>query len=194
MKTVHKKTRQKPAQPAVLPTREAIKTFLAEAGQKVGLREIARAFSVGPDHKKALRGLVRSLEGEGAVERAGRKQYREAGRLPETAVVEVTGIDRDGEALARPVVWDGHGRPPIIFMAAERSGQAALAPGARVLARLKQIGTDKYEGRTLKRLAEQSGSIVGVFHPTPQGGRIEPTDRRQKAEWVVPVGESMGAL
>ncbi len=118
---------------------------------------------------------------------------RQAGRLPETAVVEVTGIGRDGEALARPVAWGGPGRPPIIFMAAEARGQAALAPGARVLARLKPIGADKYEGRTLRRLAEQMGSIVGVFRAHPQGGRIEPTDRRQKAEWTVPPGESMGA-
>jgi ribonuclease R len=198
MKTVHKKPRVKPARPASpsreLPTRESIKALLADAQQKIGLREVARAFGVQPDDKKALRGLMKSLEADGLVERAGRKQFIAPGRLPENAVVEVTGIDRDGEALARPVVWDGPGRPPIIFMRAEAKGQAALAPGARVLARLKPIGADKYEGRTLKRLTEQTGSIVGVFHPHPQGGRIEPTDRRQKAEWVVPLGETMGAL
>ena len=177
-----------------MPTRESIKSFLAEAEQKVGLREVARAFSVQPDDKKALRGLMKSLEADGVLERAGRKQFIAAGRLPENAVVEVTGIDRDGEALARPVVWDGPGRPPIIFMRAEAKGQPALAPGARVLARLKPIGTDKYEGRTLKRLTERTGSIVGVFHAHPKGGRIEPTDRRQKAEWIVPLGETMGAM
>jgi ribonuclease R len=193
MKTVHKKPRIKPAKSTALPTRESIKAFLVEAEQKVGLREVARAFGVKSDDKKALRGLMKSLEADGVVERAGRKQYREAGRVPETAVVEVTGIDRDGEALARPVVWDSPGRPPIIFMHAEARGQAALAPGARVLARLKQIGADKYEGRTLKRLAEQMGSIVGVFHSHSEGGRIEPTDRRQKAEWIVPLSETMGA-
>jgi ribonuclease R len=194
MKTIHKKRRPKPAQPAALPTIETIKAFLAESEQKIGLREVARAFGVAADDKKALRGLMKSLEADGVVERTGRKQYREAGRLPETAVVEVTGTDRDGEALARPVIWEGPGRPPIIFMHAEARGQAALAPGARVLARLQQIGADKYEGRTLKRLTEQTGSIVGVFHPHPQGGRIEPTDRRQKAEWIVPLGETMDAV
>ncbi len=136
---------------------------------------------------------MKSLELSGHVERAGRKRFTEAGRLPESALVEVTGIDRDGEALARPVVWDGPGRPPVIFMHAEAKGQAALAPGARVLAKLKHIGGDKYEGRTIKRIAEQAGSIVGVFHAMPQGGRIEPTDRRQKTEWIVPEGETMHA-
>jgi ribonuclease R len=198
MKTTHKKPRIKaPLQAGVerapLPSRDSVKKFLAEAPGKVGLREVARAFNVGPDGKKGLRGIMRSLEADGALDRAGPKQYREAGRLPENAVVEVTGIDRDGEALARPVVWDGPGRPPIVFMMAEARGQAALAPGARVLARLRRIGGDKYEGRTIKRLEQKTGSIIGVFRATPTGGRIEPTDRRQKSEWVVPLGETGGA-
>jgi ribonuclease R len=198
MKTVHKKSRPKlprgEERPVRnLPTRDAIKEFLAGAGQKVGLREIARAFSVGPDDKKALRGLVRSLQVDGVLDRVGPKQFSEAGRLPENAVVEVTGIDRGGEALARPVVWTAPGRPPIIFMMAEARGQPALAPGARVLARLRKVGPDKYEGRTIKRLTEKTGSIIGVFRAEGAGGRIEPTDRRQKSEWIVPAGETMGA-
>ncbi|OYY04681.1 MAG: ribonuclease R [Acidocella sp. 35-58-6] len=198
MKTIHKKPRPKlpktEAKPAQkLPTRDAVKSFLAAAKGKVGMREIARAFGVGPDDKKALRGLMKSLEADGVLDRAGPKQFNEAGRLPENAVVEVTGIDRDGEALARPVVWEGQGRPPIIFMMAEARGQPALAPGARVLARLRRVGPDKYEGRTLKRMTEKTGSIIGVFRAEGAGGRIEPTDKKQKAEWVVPATETMGA-
>jgi ribonuclease R len=219
MKTVHKKPRAKtpPAETAepqkkpvrrpkqaralpglsapvaALPTREALREFLASSAHKLHERDIARAFSVPQEQKKALRGLLKSLEGEGAAERAGHKRYTEAGRLPENALIEVTGLDRDGEAIARPVVWEGPGRPPVIFMAPERAGQAALAPGARVLAKLRRVGPDKYEGRTIKRLEEHVGSIIGVFHPGPHGGRIEPVDRRQKTEWVVPDGETMGA-
>ncbi len=167
--------------------------YLAKAPGKVGLREIARAFGVGADNKKGLRGLLRSLEADGVLDRAGPKQFRDAKGLPENAVVEITGIDRDGEALARLVAWKGKGRAPITFMMAEARGQPALAPGARVLARLRRVGADKYEGRTLKRLTENTGSIVGVFRADGTGGRIEPTDRRQKSEWIVPAGETMDA-
>jgi ribonuclease R len=197
MKTVHKKPKTSPPDETTgnsgLPSREAIKTYLAAAKNKVGLREIAREFGVGPDHKKGLRGLVRSLTADGELARAGPKQFRDADGLPENAMVQITGIDRDGEALARPVNWTGKGRPPIIFMLAEARGQAALAPGARVLARLRKIGADKYEGRTLKRLEAKTGSIVGVFRAEGAGGRIEPTDRRQKSEWLVQVADTMGA-
>ena len=194
MKTVHKKPRAKAETPQpALPTRDTVKTFLKEATGKVGMREVARAFGVAPDDKKALRGLMKSLEADGVMDRVGPKQFIEAGRLPENAVVEVTGIDRDGEALARPVVWESKSRPPMIFMAAEAKGQPALAPGARVLARLRRIGDDKYEGRTLRRLEEKTGSIVGIFRGEGTGGRIEPVDRRQKAEWIVPASETNGA-
>ncbi|HYP63384.1 MAG TPA: ribonuclease R, partial [Acidocella sp.] len=146
------------------------------------------------EDKKALRGIMKSLEASGDAERAGRKIYAEAGHLPENALVEVTGIDRNGDAIAKPVVWEGPGRAPVIFMQPEAKGQAALAPGAKVLARLRRIGGDKYEGRTLKRVTGHTGSIVGLFHGTAEGGRIEPTDRRQKTEWIVPGSESDGAL
>jgi ribonuclease R len=199
MKTIHKKPRDKAPKalndtPRALPSRTELKKFLEDSGDKVGVREIARAFSIGPDDKKALRGLLRSLQTDGVLHRAGPKQFRDANALPENILVQITGIDRDGEALARPVIWEGNGRPPIIFMVAEARGQPALAPGARVLARLRKIAADKYEGRTLKRMEEKTGAIIGVFRADANGsGRIEPTDRRQKAEWVVPATETNGA-
>jgi ribonuclease R len=120
----------------------------------------------------------------------------------------VTGTDPQGDAIARPVTWEGSGPPPMILMAAEPQGRAALAPGQRVLARLRQIhgpssGPDRYEGRSIRRLDDAPGRILGVFRPGspatrqgkgPRENRIIPTDRRAKAEWLVPPGEDGGAL
>jgi ribonuclease R len=119
-------------------------------------------------------------------------------------MVQITGTDPDGEALARPVDWQGDGPPPSILMAPERRGQPALAPGERVLARLKPIDFGRYEGRTVRRASEAPGRVLGVYHPHPStgfgalqrrsgGGRIVPTDRRAKAEWSVPIGQDGGA-
>jgi ribonuclease R len=104
-------------------------------------------------------------------------------------VVEVSGTDPDGEALARPVGWAGEGRP-VIRMRPEPPGQPALAPGERVLARLRHMQGDLYEGRTFRRIEDAGrGRILGVF----EAGRILPTDRRHKAAWRVPAGEEAGA-
>ena len=108
-------------------------------------------------------------------------------------VVQVTGTDPDGDPIARPVSWEGNGPPPLILMAPEQRGRPALAPGQRVLARLKPIGPGRYEGRTLKRLAEAPGRVLGVYRAGHPSGRIVPTDRRAKAEWIVLPGEEAGA-
>jgi ribonuclease R len=93
----------------------------------------------------------------------------------------------------------------MILMHPEKPGAPALAPGERVLVRLKPMGPGRYEGRTLRRISETPGRILGVFKQggvSRQGGasrpghgenRIVPTDRRSKAEWVVPFGQDDGA-
>jgi ribonuclease R len=117
------------------------------------------------------------------------------GRLPETAIVQVTGTDRDGDAIARPVAWErASGQPPMILMHPERQGTPALAPGERVLVRLKPMGPGRYEGRTLRRVSETPGRILGIFKRGRGENRIVPTDRRSKAEWVVPPGQEAGAV
>ena len=117
-----------------------------------------------------------------------------ANKSPDTAIVRITGTDRDGDAIARPVDWDrSAGPPPLILMHPERQGTAALAPGERVLARLKPMGPGRYEGRTLRRVGESPGRVLGVFKPGRSENRIIPTDRRSKAEWIVPLGQELGA-
>ena len=114
--------------------------------------------------------------------------------LPETAIVRITGTDNDGDALARPVVWDAdQGPPPVIHMRPEQPGRPALAPGERILARLTPDGPGHYLGRTMKRISETPARILGVFKPGRFEHRIVPTDRRSKAEWIVPAGGENGA-
>ncbi|HEX4369078.1 MAG TPA: ribonuclease R [Rhodopila sp.] len=109
-------------------------------------------------------------------------------------MVQITGTDRDGDAVARPVAWErADGVPPMILMHPEKHGTPALAPGERVLVRLKPAGPGRYEGRTLRRIGETPGRILGVFKQGHTENRIIPTDRRSKAEWIVPAGQDAGA-
>jgi ribonuclease R len=181
--------------PASLPSHAEVKKFIREQPGRVGKREISRAFGLGPEHRTDLRTLLRDLASEGEVAPAGHRRFRAPGKLPEAVVVQVTGTDPDGDALARPVGWEGEGPPPLILMAPEPRGRPALAPGERVVAKLREIAPGKYEGRTLKRLTDAPGRVLGVFRPNRAGGggRIEPTDKRSKAEWVVPPGEEADA-
>jgi ribonuclease R len=185
--------RRKPGGPeAPLPSKEALRRFLRASPGKVGKTEIARHFGLSSDQRPALRELLKALKAEGSAAPAGRRGVSAPGRLPEMAVVEVTGTDPDGDPIARPLGWkpEEQGRMPVIFMRPERAGQPALAPGERVLARLKRIGAGKYEGTTVKRVGGAAPArILGIY----EEGRIIPTDRRHKAEWAVAPGETGGA-
>ncbi len=189
-----------------LPSREQLRVFIRDQPGKIGKREIFRAFNLDVSQKPALRDLLKTLGREGSLVPAGSRRFRSPDRLPESMVVQVTGTDPDGDAIARPVFAAGErpdGPPALILMAPEARGRPALAPGERVLARLKLIpgarpgGPERYEGRTLKRLTDAPGRIVAVYRPDSvngRPGRLIPTDRRAKAEWVVPVGEEGGAV
>jgi ribonuclease R len=191
------------AAPPALPSPDALRRFIAGAGGRVGKSEIARHFGLTTEQRPALRAMLATLKAEGAAMPAGRRGVAAPGaltrsdRLPEMTVVEVTGTDADGDPVARPTGWRAeHGRPPIVFMLPEPRGLPALAPGQKVLARLRQVGPGRYEGRTVKRFeaAGGGGRILGVFEGGTAGAaRIIPTDRRSRAEWMVPEGERLGA-
>jgi ribonuclease R len=196
------------------PSREQIRAFLAEAPGRVGKREAMRAFGLGPEHRVAMRTMLQEMARQGEAAPAGHRRFTapqgaarppdfsprgvaSGGRLPEAIIIEITGIDSEGDAIGRPVEWRGDGPSPTIFMQPEARGQAALAPGQRVLARIKPIGDPrtarKYEGRTLKRIEGTPGRVIGIFRKRGGLTRIEPTDKRVKAEWIVPPGEDGGA-
>ena len=194
------------------PSREQIRAFLAETPGRVGKREAMRAFGLGPEHRVAMRTVLKEMAARGEAAPAGHKRFtaphgaprltgslgRSAGgRLPEAIIVEITGIDSEGDAIARPAEWRGDGPAPTIFMQPEARGQTALAPGQRVLARIKPIGeargARKFEGRTLRRIEGTPGRVIGIFRRRGGLTRIEPTDKKVKAEWIVPPGEDGGA-
>ncbi|MEO3470903.1 ribonuclease R [Roseomonas sp. CAU 1739] len=180
----------RPDEPASLPSKSALRDFLATAAGRVTKSDIARAFGLTADQRQDLRLLLRELAAEGSATPAGKRAIIAPSRLPEIAPVEITGTDPDGDPIARPVGWRGEGRPPVIYMHPEPAGKPALTAGEKVLARLKPIGPGKYEGRTFKRIGgAPPARILGVF----EEGRIIPTDRRQKGVWEVPRGEESGA-
>ena len=173
-----------------LPSREQLRTFIKGAVGRVGRREVSREFGVGPELRRPLQALLGDLAREGANAVEEDSGSTQPAGLMDAVVVRVTGTDPDGEPLARPVEWSAGGSPPLVLMAPERRGNPALALGERVLARLRPISAGRFEGRTIRRLSDAPGRVLGVFRAP---NRLTPTDRRAKAEWRVPAGQDGGA-
>ncbi|MBI3444209.1 MAG: ribonuclease R [Magnetospirillum sp.] len=177
-----------------IPSKQEILDFIRAQPGRVGKRELARAFNLKGSDKIDLKAILRELEREGAVERGQKRRFARPGALPDVGVVEIIGTDTDGELLARPLNWEGEGRPPRIFMASFRPGEAAVGVGDRVLSKLKRLRDDTYEARPIRIIGEARARVLGVFEPNPDGsGRIRPTSRKEKADYMVPRGETLDA-
>ncbi len=178
---------------APFPSKQELLDFIRESPVPVGRKEIARAFRIrGPD-RVALKALIKELEDEGQLDRHGKRGLTRSGGLPEVLVVEITGRDSDGELLAKPAAWRREGAPPKIYMAPERRGRPALGSGDRVLARLRRIEGEAYEGRTIRVLGGVPRRVLGIYERGERGGRLRPTDRRAKNDFVLRGEDAGGA-
>ena len=90
---------------APFPSREQIVEFIRGSEARVGKREIARAFRLDAEQKIELRRVLKELEASGDIGRDRGRRYQDASALPSVAVIEITGVDTDGETMARPFGW-----------------------------------------------------------------------------------------
>jgi len=177
-----------------LPSKQEVLDFIRSQPGRVGKRELARAFNLKGADKIGLKAILKELEGGGQVQRGAHRRFARPGSLPEVGVVEVIGTDTDGELLARPIAWEEEGRPPRVFLAPWKKGDVVAGVGDKVLAKLRRIRDDAYEARPIRIVGEAKARVLGVYEPNPDGsGRVRPTSRKEKADYMVPRGEAGGA-
>jgi ribonuclease R len=185
---------KKPSKPVPLPTRQQLADFIREQPGTVGKREIARAFRLTAIHRPWLRQMLKELEHSGSVERAAGRRLAGTGALPDATIILVTGTDTDGELLARPLVWDEAGAPPRIQVVPAKANETPLGVGDRALAKMRRLREGLYEARVLRRLTVGPARVLGVLRRVAdQGLCLQPTDRRQKSDYAVAIGDTLGA-
>ena len=150
---------RKPA-PRPFPSKADVIAFIQDSPVAVGKREIGRAFGIKGSDRIPLKALLRELKQEGVLERGEGRKVRPRGHLPAVAVLEVSGIDEDGELLARPAVWDEDTPPPKIYLAPDKRSRAALALGDRVLAKLRRIEDRVYEAQPIRKIAKLPSRVL----------------------------------
>ncbi|HXP77564.1 MAG TPA: ribonuclease R [Stellaceae bacterium] len=185
--------KQKPKRPPRrLPSRAEILDYIAKSPTPLARRDIVRAFKVEPKDRLALKALIREIEREGPVEKAGKRRFKPAGRLPRVGVIEVTGLDLDGEVLAKPISWKEETPPPAIRVVQENVA-TALGVGERALAELKPQDDGSYEAHVIRTLAAAPERVLGIYRKIHDGGRLEPTNRKIKTEFRISLAHAKGA-
>jgi len=179
---------------APLPTREKVLEFIRESPTPVGKREIARAFGIKGADRIGLKALLKELEREGEVDRGRHRRIAGPGALDEVVTLTVLGPDADGELLAAPADLSTEAKGPRIFLLPDRLAKPALARGDRVLARLRRVEEDTYEGRVIRRLPVLPARIVGLYDRAGDGsGRIRPAGKKSRNEYRVASSDAAGA-
>ena len=175
------------------PSREQIVEFVQESSGQVDYRKIARAFGISGRHRETLKSIVRALERERLINSPKRRRAGERSVLPSVSVLNVVGVDDDGDVLARPQAWPEDRLPPQIYLAPSNRRSPAPAPGDRVLARLSKLDDGAYEARVMRRFDRVAKAVVGAFGLVGDHGRVRPTNRRVKTEFTVARGDRANA-
>ena len=110
------------------------------------------------------------------------------------AVLEITGVDEDGVATARPATGPEISPAPAIEVPPDRREGFAAVAGDRILARLEKTGPGAWRARVIRRLPRtEDRAVLGIFRRVAGGGRIDPTSRRVKTAFAVANRDAMGA-
>lgn len=185
--------------PGQVPSQDEILQFVATADEKVGKREIARAFGIKGGAKIGLKKRLAEMAREGLI--AGdKREFREPGSIPAVAVLEITGRDAQGDLIAKPAVWEAEDgeRPGVLLLAPERpfgTDEPPLGVGDKVLARVEKLDDPdvegfRFEGVPIKRLPREKRRLLGIYREHPRGGGvIEPIDRKDLKSWTIQKGD-----
>ncbi len=175
----------RPKKPPPFPTREQVLEFIRESPAPVGKREIARAFHITGDDRPALKKLLLELSSTGTVDKGRGRKVAPPKALAAVAVVEISGVDADGDLLCRPIDWREKTEPPRILLKPGRSGSGEFGVGNRALVQLKRLSPYDYEARPIRKLEGGSARVMGLFERVGGNGRLRPSDKRNRTELTV---------
>jgi len=156
-------------------------------------RDLARQLGLKGSDRIQLKHILKELEAEGAIQGRQKQGFVKRGELPEVGIVEVTGLDADGETLVRPLAWDSNETPPTVYLIPPKDG-GAPGQGDQFLARLEKHG-ESYEARIIRRLERETQTrLIGVLRDAPATGwRLVPIDKKARTEYALDKSDLGGA-
>ncbi len=193
----------KPAKTATLPSREALLAFLSSdaAPARANKKDVAKAFGLTGEAKRALKQMIRALREDGALQ-GGSRALAPAGQMPRLIAARLTERAREGALIA--VTEDLDGVPPTRVLVIEKRDKRKAVPvpriGARVLLRTDRNdaasrGAPAYVGRIVKLLERAAPRMLAVYRSLSKGGgRATPVDKKLRMREIdVPKGLSEDA-
>lgn len=182
-------------------TPESILRLIGDSAAPLSKRDMARKLRLkGSGPRTALKHILKQLEDNGDIIKHAGGAYALPEGLPAVMTVEATEISLDGDITVTPTDWNTgkQGPAPLIWLAPDKKGHAALGIKERALVRIEknQNPNDEadYIAHIIRALATEKNQIMGVFELTRSGfGVLRPTDRKAKHDFDVPKDQTAGA-
>ena len=161
-----------------VPDKDTLLKYIRDSGQ-TDKAEIAKAFALKGEERRALRHMLQALEADGTLGRRGRRGFAEAGALPDVGVADVVERDADGDLFVKLVKGED---TPLVALAPARKDDVGSAPGMgdRLLVRFVKLENGESEARVIKQLGSGMQRVLGVIRKSRHEVRVEPVDRRSK--------------
>ena len=176
------------------PNKQIVLDFIKENPGATTKQAIAKGLAVKGKDRQTLREILKELEKDGTLERTGKRAWAQADRPPPTGVVEFTRIDENGDLIGKSVGDNGLFGPDIVY--AGPSGKPKMkAPGVgdRALCKISEKDGD-WRARAItvleKRLTDR---IVGLYESTQRGGKVRPSNRKERRELTIQEADRKGA-
>ncbi|MFO1241793.1 MAG: ribonuclease R [Rickettsiales bacterium] len=158
------------------PTRDQIQDYISSWESPPSVKEIARAFHI----KREDIGRLKDILSES---KAGRRVKPATPRLPPMLVVDITGINADGELLANPTVRDF--ADIMLTVTDFEKGAEHAKVGDRVLAKIKKSDGD-FVARLVRVLPPRGTlTVLGMLVKNPQGYFLEPVYRKERRSFLL---------
>lgn len=188
-----------------VPDRQTLLAFLNQAKTAMGPREIAIAFGLKGDDRRALKALLKELSSEGAIARTGRKDVASSAVPPDGGVFQIIEIDGEGDLMARAMGRDDEVFGPLVRVYLPRGTARPTGPtpgvGDRFVGKTRKNRDGDYDVQIIKQLGRTVEKVFGVFraadvrpgHAGAGGGRLVPSDKKHRHDWMILPEHAKGA-
>ncbi|MBL4613064.1 MAG: ribonuclease R [Emcibacter sp.] len=178
------------------PTKDDILAYVKENPGKLSKRDISRAFHIRGDQRIALKKMLREMTEDGLLDRGHKGRIHVGGDLPPVCVVEVTGLDKMGDLMARPVNLPHEGTPPpITILAEDKRGNLSVRDHALVrLTRSRDGKEAAYVAKVIRKLERTTTLVMGVFRKEDDNiAHVHPTDKKNRDHFLIAKHDWNGA-
>jgi ribonuclease R len=176
-----------------LPDKATLLAYLNAAKGAIGHREVAIAFGLKGDDRRAMRAMIAELTAEGAIAKTGRKEIASKTVPPDGGVFQIIEIDTNGDLIAQACGRDDDlfGPPVRVAPGKPQVRHEGPPPGVndRFVGKVRSDHEGAYEVLVIKRIGTAVTKVFGVFIAAEKqlanGGYVKPSDKKMRYDLLI---------